>query len=225
MIASSKIPVGDLMIKFRCSCGQGLQVPESEAGGSTQCAKCGRLRSIPYLDELGAMEEDGTIRIAGDASAGGRASQSVAPVQQRPVRPTDFPTFFETGDVDRRSTLQEILRIGTTEESPPQRPLRPRYDPETGELVRELNLAEPMPVKEPASVHRPDLRELTAADPSAPALLNYSTPLIEAPAAPMPAAQASARTLSYAQGSDYGRRGSGQPPIPLHIRPVSPPDE
>lgn len=186
------------MIQFRCSCGHGLSVPEADAGGSVQCSRCGRLRSIPALDELAAMEEDGTIRV----------SEGLSP----PARTADFPTWTDPSGVDRRSTLEQILAV-----APPAQPARsaakrPRYDPETGELVREFGLAPPQ--------ERPDVPpgwpEPAPEIPPVPAATRATTP---APA--VPPSMGTPNTLAYAhKRADYGRYGSGQAPIPLHIRPV-----
>jgi hypothetical protein len=116
--------------------------------------------------------------------------------------------------VDRRSTLEQILAV-----APPAEPLRraaqrPRYDPETGELVREFGLAPPH--------ERPDIPpgwpEPASHIPPAP---TAAEALKATPAPIVPPALAAPPTLGYAhKRADYGRYGSGQVPIPLNIRPV-----
>jgi hypothetical protein len=210
---------GAFMIRIPCTCGFGLLVPESEAGNSVQCPRCGRLRSIPSLEELPAMEADGTIRLSGGDAP--------------PVPPAlrDFPTWTDPNGVDRRSSLEQILKIAPPPD--PKRPVRrPHYDPETGELVREFDLAAavPRPQAPPAALlhHPADIppgwpEKLETLPTAAPPRGDKTSAAVPAPtpAPVIPPSLATPHTLQYANHrADYGRYGSGQVPIPLHIRPV-----
>ena len=56
------------MIRFVCTCGHRLEVPDDEAGNSLQCPKCGLLVDVPTLSELQNFTEDGAE--SGDPSLG-----------------------------------------------------------------------------------------------------------------------------------------------------------
>lgn len=194
------------LIRFRCRCGAVLQAAASTAGSDVQCRRCGWLVSVPELPDLERIEDDGTFRLADDAGAG----------QKQPV---DVPNNWDHRGIDRRQTLEQILRTGISA-AEPAAPHPERFDPETGELIREFELAEPgRQVRAPA---RPRTELLLPAPLAAAGLTESPTPAGPAltPKPPQPAA-APPPTLAYAAGApDYARLVAGQAPIPLKVRPV-----
>jgi hypothetical protein len=124
------------MIAFRCRCSHLFSVPEDQAGGTVQCPDCGLLNDVPQLGELSALDEDGTIRLGQTLTA------------PEPRRLTELDRTFaprrvdEQGrEIDLRTTFEQVKRAG----APAGRPKRanPRYDPETGELITPLEVAQP----------------------------------------------------------------------------------
>lgn len=209
------------MIRFRCRCGKGLAVPEAAAGGDVQCPNCGVLQSVPELTDLRAIDVDGTFRFAEEST------HATAGSRQRPI---DVPSPRDPRGTDRHQTMEEILSVGLPLEAP-SKPRPKRYDPETGELVREFDLAEPKdwisPLPEglevleaPAAPAQMHARGVAPGGLGAPAFFAPETARVEAPANAPPTPQAPP-TLGYAAGhADYARLVAGQPPIPLKVRTV-----
>jgi len=144
------------MIQFPCTCGRVLRVPEDQAGGTIQCPACRKLNDIPLLSDLGGLAEDGTFRMTGP---------SVAP---DPGRIDDLAHIYHGGrqdylgdDIDLRNTEDDLANVGVDYDLKSNEPARlphgPRYDPETGELVRAIDVK-----------HDP-VRDARAAAPIAPA--------------------------------------------------------
>jgi hypothetical protein len=94
-------------------------LPDEMAGEMFQCTKCARLVTVPTLDDLQHIQEDGTYDI-GDIAA--------------PTRRVDHAPVMSSEEAN--ST------VGRTEDSnpydfdEPEQTNAPRYDPFTGELVR-----------------------------------------------------------------------------------------
>ena len=205
-------------------------MPLADAGGSVQCTACGRLRSIPELDELDAMEEDGTIRLTDGAASDlphTREGAAGGAAAQRPPRPVklpglvDYPRFTDPSGIDRRASLEAILGVGAPRAEPePAR--RERYDPETGELVTDLELAEPGAWTAPA--HAPGPRDEAAedgAEPSDVAPAPHNAHGLQELRREQPSQRPPPPTLAYANTREnYVQPGRGYKPIPLHIRPV-----
>src|SRR4051794_34717050 len=117
------------MITFRCRCSHPFEVADDRAGESFQCPSCGLLVDVPTLEDLAAMQDDGSY-VLNDA-----APPEVAPTFG------DTPSIAARHDVkDRRLSLKEFLSIGTTDddlleikdEIKPGIPKHPKYDPVTG---------------------------------------------------------------------------------------------
>lgn len=201
------------MIRFRCNCGKGLAVPDGAAGGDVQCPSCGRLQSVPELKDLPAIEADGTWRFADDA----------APTGLR--RPIDVPSHYDPRGTDRHQSIEEILSVGLPREAP-QKPRPKRYDPETGELICEFDLADPKDWTPPAAQSSEAPAAPAAVRSSAPASISASGFVATGPVrletpAFTPPPREPPPTLGYAAGrADYARLVAGQPPIPLNVRPV-----
>ena len=124
------------MVDFRCRCGHRFSVPEDQCGHVLQCPDCRLLVDVPFPEDLAALEADGTVKLS-----------SPPPEPQRMM---DELQRVYGGQTDLRPTPVQIVNAGG-EAIPPvdelgQPPLpRPRYDPETGELIRPLDLAAPRP--------------------------------------------------------------------------------
>ena len=198
------------MIRFRCRCGNLLEAPQSAAGGDVQCPRCGVLQSVPQAHELTALTEEGLFRFADEPGA--------TPVRTwqphtAPPRGIDIPSHVDPRGIDRHQPLEDILRIGAPRDDRPPRP--PRYDPETGELIREFELAGDADwrMRQPIAPPQPPIAQLEATLPTQ-APQETGPPQRPALAEPPP-------TLPYAAGKqDYARLVAGEPPIPLNVRPV-----
>jgi hypothetical protein len=158
------------MIRFACTCGERLEVPQDQAGNSIQCPACGFLVDVPTLSELKTFTEEGTYH-----------------VDTTPAPPTDSGRLEELGliysrdkfdeegnEIDLRTipagnnTLSEediVEDTGELDLKPREDEIiaRPKYDPETGELIRPLDI-------------QPDAERDTppSAIPVAKAALNYA---------------------------------------------------
>ena len=104
------------------------------AGKEIQCPKCGLLRDIPKMGDLDNVDPDGTYKVS-----------EVAP---NPHELDETARLFsrkkadaEGRELDLRYPAQpnrKVEEIPLAEDEPPA---RPRYDPETGELVKPIELA------------------------------------------------------------------------------------
>lgn len=127
------------MIRFPCHCGHEFELPEDSAGGTIQCPHCGRLNDVPTLSDLANLTSDGTFKINQPAASieADRMAQLRRAFARRRNDDSGNP-------IDLRPTLDEVDQIGA-EEIPLSladqvRPGAPKYNPETGELVRPLNV-------------------------------------------------------------------------------------
>jgi hypothetical protein len=130
------------MITFSCHCGHRLSVPDDQAGGQIQCPACKNLADIPNLSDLGHIEEDGTYKL------------DEAPAAEEPGRFEQLQHTFKSDrkddqgeEIDLRPTMEDIQESGA-EDVPKEmadqtRPGPPRYDPETGELIRPMDVTPP----------------------------------------------------------------------------------
>jgi hypothetical protein len=126
------------MIQFPCTCGYRIEVPEELAGTSLQCPECHRLNDVPLLSEIRELEDDGTIKLAPEEEPEvGRAKQQE--LAYNPLRQDD-----EGEDYDLRPTFEDVVHAGADEIPLELKdevlPGAPKYDPETGELIRPLAL-------------------------------------------------------------------------------------
>ena len=142
------------MIRFVCNCGNRLEVPEDQAGDSLQCPKCGLLVDVPTLSELQHFTEDGTYRmdtggpVATDSDRmadlgiiysktkldddGNEIDLRTIPAGRKHPRSSNF----HDQDDDDQGEL-ELKPAGDTKPAVTE---RPKYDPETGELIRPLDI-------------------------------------------------------------------------------------
>src|ERR1700733_10835921 len=110
------------MIDFTCLCGHPISVEDEQAGTSLQCTKCARLVSVPTLDDLKNLDADGTYTFG---------ERYQAPAPQAHLNVASKAAMQEAGATDDIPMAEMI--------SAPDR-VAPRYDPETGELVRAVEL-------------------------------------------------------------------------------------
>jgi hypothetical protein len=125
------------MITFPCRCHHVFEVTDEMAGLQVQCPACNLLVDVPTHDEQLAMAEDGTFL-----------------VEEAPP-PTDSWQFEEMRrafarekvdeygrEIDLRTTPDQLQNVGT--EAPTQEEqifnIAPKYDPETGELLRPIDV-------------------------------------------------------------------------------------
>lgn len=128
------------MIRFSCHCGHGFEVDGGQAGGDVQCPACGLLNDVPHLDDLPNLADDGTFRVAD-------------PLPREPGRVGQLSYIYQRGTTDRAGEAIDLRRRPEEYEglggdaadidlSRPSRVDAPRYDPETGELIRAIDVRE-----------------------------------------------------------------------------------
>lgn len=136
------------MINFACRCSHRFSLPDDQAGGVIQCPQCHRLCDIPNLSDLGHLDADGNFNFEDDGviPLAGDDEQRLSTLHKVFTRAhTD-----ESGEeIDLRPTMQDVMSAGT-EEMPYEladqiKPAPPKYDPETGELIRPLDVKGGMP--------------------------------------------------------------------------------
>lgn len=145
------------MITFPCHCGKSLEVPEELAGGLIQCPDCGKLNDVPTLDDLSHLRDDGTLELVDEEPARPDPGQLARFVRYY------GPKHDERGEeIDLRPTPEEIARAGAETAQQAVR-VAPRYDPETGQLIRPLEVkqdptqaAGPIPVAKAALTYSTD---------------------------------------------------------------------
>ena len=107
-----------------------------------QCPQCKRLVDIPIPGDLQSFEEDGTVKMDIPFKPDEEEDRLAE------LRRAYLPRRQETDgrDIDLRVTMEQIEAAGT-EEIPLElkdevKPGAPKYDPETGELIRPMALKE-----------------------------------------------------------------------------------
>lgn len=143
------------MIQFPCHCSYVFKFEDDMAGAFVQCPKCGRLNDVPTLSELPHLGTDGTYNME-------------APVAEvEPDRLAALRRVFskekvdEDGqEIDLRPTPEQLDKAGESGIPKVLRdqllPGRPRYDPETGQLIVPMDVEpEPVPPVEALAAARP----------------------------------------------------------------------
>lgn len=161
------------MIRFACTCGHGFEVADGEAGGMIQCTRCGRLNDVPNHSDLLSLAPDGTYSLdegepaatdphrLADVSlvysktkydaAGNEIDLRTLPAGRRPPNAPGVGAPGEEDELDFKIADEPVK-------------VRPRYDPETGELIREVPLLrEPENPVDPSTI------------PMARAAINYAS--------------------------------------------------
>ncbi len=152
------------MIPFACRCKFRFAVPDDQAGGTIQCPQCGRLNDIPTLDDLPHLDADGVFDIYVDRPTDdAQRLAELGIVYAKGTRDAEGDEIDLRGPVTR-TTPPPIPLADEDDDAPADRP-RPKYDPETGELIRPLDLRP-----------EPDAAARAAAIPVAQAVISYATP-------------------------------------------------
>jgi hypothetical protein len=143
------------MIRFTCLCQNRIEVEEEMAGGLLQCPRCGRLNDVPTLSDLPHLADDGTYNV------------DIQRPKDDPLRLAELSIVYSKGtkdqdgdEIDLRMSAAELatpdanaqedgaggndaglipLKGETLRPQPERRPA-PRYDPETGEMIRPVDL-------------------------------------------------------------------------------------
>jgi hypothetical protein len=141
------------MIRFACLCKHRFDVDDDMAGGMIQCPACGRLNDVPTLSDLPHLAEDGTYNV------------DVELPKDNPYRLAELAIVYSKGtsdaegdEIDLRNAPEDFRTVGgdqdddgyalKDDEGLSARLAAPRYDPETGELIRPIDL-KPDPSAEP----------------------------------------------------------------------------
>lgn len=120
------------MITFPCRCGHKFEVTQDQAGSHVQCPDCGLLNDVPYLNALSGIADDGTYRVE-DAP---RPTAKARRVNEA-ARKFGGRTYDDQGkEIDLRT---DPMELELAPEAPA--PRKNRYDPETGELIRPIEVA------------------------------------------------------------------------------------
>src|SRR5688572_15087352 len=133
------------LIKFPCKCGHRFALPLDMAAGVIQCPKCGLLSDVPSLSDLDAIVDDGTLRVQ-------PPQKRVEPQRLSELNKLYNPSHFDElgNEKDLRPTFEDMEEIGVdltpVDLKDQGRKAAPKYDPVTGELIREIEVG-PEPVK------------------------------------------------------------------------------
>jgi hypothetical protein len=146
------------MIRFVCTCGHRFEVEDDLGGVSIQCPKCSLLNDVPTLQELESFTDEGTYRLDADQGL----------PKDNPDRLADLGIIYSKDKVDEEGNEIDLRTLpagrsavsGFYEDEEadrgeidlkPREPIevfsRPKYDPETGELIKPIDLA-PDPLRD-----------------------------------------------------------------------------
>src|SRR5947209_6712040 len=120
------------MIRFACRrCKEILEVPGDMAGSPVQCPRCGLLADAPAFSDVENLADDGTFKL-GDPLT-----------EHDPERLAELMHVFakkdmEGNELDHRGPIGEEDEYALSGEPAPE--LKPKYDPDTGLLVRPLDI-------------------------------------------------------------------------------------
>jgi hypothetical protein len=124
------------MIQFPCRCGNIFRLEDDEAGNSMQCPKCGLLVDVPLLGDIHRLADDGTYKLDESPPAPKPRVALADLIANLGIDPEDP----KASSIDLRLTPEQIAQAGAPTPPPVT---RPRYDPETGEIMRPLEIKEP----------------------------------------------------------------------------------
>src|SRR4051794_24669861 len=137
------------MIEFPCNCGFQFSVGNDLAGSVIQCPKCKRLNDIPTLNDMASLDDGGLYKL-----------DSAPEVKNDPDRVAELTYVFTRDHYDANGQPIDIRAAITDEAGTGPIPVEslgpldhasPKYDPVTGELVRELDI-KPDPQSAPAQI-------------------------------------------------------------------------
>jgi len=125
------------MIDFPCRCGHVFHVDQNLAGEPMQCPNCRKLVYVPTTSDLAEWETDGTYRM------------DAPPKPPEPGRVSELYRAFTHQSVDENGQPIDNRKSLLDPHAPPvdaePASIPPRYDPETGELIRPLDIKPPAP--------------------------------------------------------------------------------
>ncbi len=137
------------MIRFECRCRHVFEVPPEMAGDAIQCPQCGLLNDVPVLSQLSGLDEHGNYKVGQDTTL------------KEPDRLEQLNRAFaktrvdEHGEeLDLRTTIEELKNVGGDDAYDlvgDPRSVAPKYDPITGELIREIEIDEEHLSNEPVA--------------------------------------------------------------------------
>ena len=139
MLVEKFVAPGRPMLKFPCLCGNQFALDDEMAGGQFQCPRCGRLVDVPLLGEIRNITSEGTYLL------------DLAPTPEEPDRIQELTTAFSRSKVDRNGAeidmRSSVFDVDAAVEAIPLaedaalQPVRPRYDPLTGELIKPIQVS------------------------------------------------------------------------------------
>lgn len=148
------------MIRFPCTCRQyQFEVDDDSAGRQVQCPRCGRLNDVPTLSDLASISDDGTYKLEATIDRHEAEQERLSQLQRAFAR----TRVDEWGrEIDLRPTMQDVLAANSTADAPDSvrsaRPVPPKYDPITGELIRPMDLDnDPRATQPPVPLARPTI--------------------------------------------------------------------
>ena len=130
------------MIEFPCRCGHTFYCEDAMAGAAEQCPNCGRLNTVPTLSEAQTLADDGTYLLDEPAKRPQPATDRVKELshvfrkQRTDAQGYEIDLRGQPGEMPTVDPLSSAAAIASGNDYH----RRPRYDPETGELVRHLDL-------------------------------------------------------------------------------------
>jgi hypothetical protein len=161
------------MPQFPChACGHPFDLTDDESGSDVQCPTCGVLVSVPYASDLAGLNPDGTLRPVEPQADTTPPEVRAERLRQAYRNALSAPGKADAIDIDNR-TLPEEIAIAPL---PPPPPPAPRYDPETGELIRPIGL---VPLRQPPVAARAESSANPALPAAAIAYANRSTPVAD----------------------------------------------
>lgn len=124
------------MISFSCRCGHGFSVNDDLAGGLIQCPACKRLNDVPRLGDRDSLDNEGIYKL-----------DQAPRVQNDEARVSELTTIYtrehfdaEGRPIDLRGSFDgprgpiPVESLGPLDSAPP------KYDPLTGELIRDIDI-------------------------------------------------------------------------------------
>lgn len=132
------------MIRVHCKCKFAVEVADDQAGLTVQCPRCGLLLDVPQLSDLSQIAPDGTYRI----------DDPLPPKPQDDLQNLSYIYYPgrqlpDGREIDLRGPVGPEIPLADDEELQRE---RPRYDPESGELIQPLAVDAPAPAPPPDSL-------------------------------------------------------------------------
>lgn len=149
------------MITFLCHCKHRFTVEDNLSGEDIQCPKCGLLNTVPAAGDLGLLDDDGLYHVEGETGPE-REHPEVAAKLSRIYRPSRVDEFGQEIDLRSHATPLDYQRVDVDPmDAPREKPLPPKYDPETGELIRPMEVEKVQPaVRAALPAARPNRRRV-----------------------------------------------------------------